>query len=97
MIVTQPLGPLDQPEELVHPRDKGFWDGSAFIFDPPLERPGINAQGEPVTHTIARLSFAENMMLGDGITRNDILYALLNSIKIEETDHNPMEGDHEDE
>lgn len=52
------------------PEDHGHWEGTEFVFDEPVQ------MGES---TITRLQTSA-MVLADGVTRDDVVHALLNQV-----------------
>lgn len=59
----------DQPHR--DPKDWGHWEGDVFVFNEPVEF----GPGQVVT----RLDTSQ-MVVEDGVTRDDVIHALLNPI-----------------
>lgn len=54
------------------PNEAGFWDGDVFKFHEPLQ------VGDKILHSVSFVDYEE----ADGITREDVLSALLNPVKL---------------
>lgn len=54
------------------PDEAGFWDGDVFKFHEPLQ------VGDKILHSVSFVDYEE----ADGITREDVLSALLNPAKL---------------
>lgn len=74
----------ENPTDYVHAADAGRWDGDRFVFDPPLVR--LDDDGQPCT--IQELDCAR-MSLPDGITRDDVVHALLNPVDADSAPGDP--------
>jgi hypothetical protein len=57
------------------PEDHGHWEGSLFVFNEPL----VLTDGDGGEYTIKKLDTGSGIY-GDGLTPQDVVYALLNSI-----------------
>ncbi len=66
--------PHPNPDDLVNPEDAGRWEGDTFHFHEPLVT--VRNDGVSVMKSITIPPEA----LGDGITRDDVVHALLNQV-----------------
>lgn len=57
----------------------GHWDGDEFVFHEPVEM-YVDRDEQP--KRMRRLNFA-GMTLTDGITREDVVHAMLNALHVE--------------
>lgn len=63
----------------VKPEDAGHWDGDRFIFDHPLIMRDQYGRDQTM-----RVLDCSRMQLDEGITREDVLHALLNPEHVDE-------------
>lgn len=60
------------------PEDNGYWVGDTFVFDPPTQ---IQDEATGDVRTIREIDFT-GMVLEDGITREDVVHAMLNPVRV---------------
>ncbi len=72
---------------MIDPNDCGHWDGDRFVFDPPLTL--FDADGG--VHVMQQLDFT-HMVLQGGLSRDDILHAMVNAVHVETITFNPRDN-----
>lgn len=64
-----------EDDQMRRPEDHGRWEGDTFHFEPPVELP----DGRGGTKTV-RSVMMDGAMLEDGISKDDVIHAMLNQI-----------------
>ena len=60
------------------PEDHGHWEGDRFVFTPPLKF--VDELGRD---QVMRTIDCSCLQLGEGVTRDDVVHAMLNSIIVD--------------
>jgi len=67
------------------PDDHGYWVGNTFVLDPPTQ---IEDEHTHEVRTVRELDFS-GMVLSDGITREDVVTAILNPVRAFVSEEDP--------
>lgn len=67
--MVHPVRMADE-QQYIDPDEVGHWEGNTFVLDTPVTNANVGFR---------RITIDENASFGDGITREDVVHAMLNS------------------